>query len=109
MKPHALFAFAAAALLAYSAAAIDISQAKQQGLVGERTDGYLGAVQSSPGAEVEGLIESINRLRKAEYERIAKQNGQSVQVVESLAAQKALQQTRPGHYVMNASGEWVKK
>lgn len=35
-----------------AAHALDLDAAKQQGLVGEQTDGYVGAVSASPSAEV---------------------------------------------------------
>ena len=98
---------AVACLMAASAFALDLDMAKAQGLVGEQRDGYLGAVKA--GGEVDALIADINAKRRAEYARIAAGNGQPVATVEKLAASKAFQMTKPGHYIMDAGGAWVKK
>ena len=96
-----------ACLMAVSAFALDLDMAKAQGLVGEKRDGYLGAVKV--GGEVDALVADINTKRRAEYERIAAGNGQPITTVEKLAASKAFQMTQPGHYIMDAGGAWVKK
>jgi len=93
--------------LGSTAFALDLDSAKAQGLVGEMRNGYLGVV--SGGAEVETLVGSINAKRKEEYQRIAATNNQPLATVEKLAAAKAIQMTRPGNYVMDAGGSWVKK
>jgi uncharacterized protein YdbL (DUF1318 family) len=85
---------------------LDLGTAKAQGLVGETTGGYLGAVV--PGAEVDQLIQSINSQRQAQYQSIAQSTGTSVQNVETIAGQKAIARTAPGHYV-NTGGGWAPK
>lgn len=97
------------ALLAMGSAAyaLDLDSAKAQGLVGERRDGYLGVI--SGGGEAQSLVSSINAKRKEEYARIAAANKQPIATVEKLAAAKAIQMTKPGHFVMDAGGNWVKK
>lgn len=105
---HSLYALVAGLiLLPQLASALTLDEAKAQGLVGERPTGYLGAVKS--GSEVNGLVDSINSQRRAEYERIAKQNGQSREAVEAVAAQKAYELTRPGYYLQGADGSWKTK
>jgi len=100
-------ALAIALLLAASQVlALDLQDAKSQGLVGETVNGYLGAVKSS--AEVNALVNDINAKRKAEYQRIAKQNGIAVSDVEALAGKKAIDKTPSGQYV-NVTGSWMKK
>ena len=66
--------------------ALDIHQAKSQGLVGERLDGYLGIVKSSAG--VKSLVDKVNKGRRDYYKDIAKRNGTSQNVVEALAGKK---------------------
>ena len=89
--------------------AIDLQSAKDQGLVGEMMSGYLGVVKSPPSAEVKALIDDVNGKRKQNYMRIAKEVNKPLSVVEKLAAEKAHQKTKPGHYVQTASGGWVKR
>jgi uncharacterized protein YdbL (DUF1318 family) len=96
-----------ALLLPLPAFALSLDAAKAQGLVGERMDGYLGPVETTP--EVVALVKNINNQRRAEYEKIAGANGQSLEVVQKLAAQKAYELTPAGFYIQGASGGWVKK
>lgn len=100
---------AALALLAISPAlwALDLHQAKSQGLVGETATGYLAPV-NAPTAEVTALVNDINRQRKTEYERIAGQNKIAVKDVEALAAQKAIEKTPAGQFV-RTNGQWQRK
>jgi len=99
----------ASALLVVSPAlwALDLHEAKSQGLVGETATGYIAPV-SAPTAEVTALVNDINRQRKAEYERIAGQNKIAVKDVEVLAAQKAIEKTPAGQFV-RSNGQWQRK
>lgn len=83
MKTHIWFA-AVALMIASPAFALDLQGARSQGLVAETPEGYVTAVKSS--AEVDALVSDVNAKRRAEYERIAKEKGQSVEVVGKLAA-----------------------
>jgi hypothetical protein len=94
-------------LLVAPAYAIDLQAAKDQGLVGETTTGYLEAV-SSPSAEVKALIESINAQRKAKFQEIATRNNTSLDAVEKLAGKKAIEKSEPGSYI-KLGGTWQKK
>lgn len=106
-----IFALAALtlSLAAFPAFAIDLDSAKAQGLVGERADGYIGAVTSAPSAEVVSLIDSINRQRKTVYQQTAAGNGQTLSVVEKLAADKLKARLASGQFYMDGSGSWKKK
>lgn len=90
-----------------SAFALSLDEAKAKGLIGEKTNGYLGAVHPS-NAEAQALVEDVNRKRRQAYEDIAKRNGTSVQAVETLAGEKAIQNTKPGNFVEGPGG-WIKK
>lgn len=89
--------------------AISLEDAKRQGLVGEQPNGYLEAVVPNPPADVRALIADINAKRRRKYEQVAKTNGTSLDVVETLAGKTAIQKTPPGQYVRSASGRWIKK
>lgn len=94
-------------LAAQPAFAIDLQTAKQQGLVGETTGGYLEAVQSA-SSEVSALIDSINAQRKQKYQEIAARNNTSLQAVEQLAGKKAIEKSTPGSYI-KLGGSWQQK
>ena len=86
--------------------ALSLDDAKENGLVGEQQNGYLGVVVQSSDAEK--LVVEVNALRKAKYAELAAKNGITLEQVEKLAAQKAYQKTESGHYLQN-NGQWIKK
>lgn len=96
-------------LLTFNAAAfaMNLDEAKAKGLVGEQLDGYLGLVVEN--SEARQVVEEINAKRKLVYQKLAQQNGVSLDVVAKLAAEKAAEKTQSGHYIQNMDGEWVKK
>ncbi len=84
MKTQIIVGALAAMLLSLPAYALDLHSARSSGLVAETSAGYIKAVKSS--AEVDALVKEVNAKRRAEYERISKENGQPVDVVGKLAA-----------------------
>lgn len=102
-----IIAAATLILLPQLAFALSLEEAKSKGVVGERQDGYLGVVSDS--ADATALVKSINNQRRAEYDRIAGQNGAPRAAIEKLAAEKAFAITPSGQYVQGSNGSWVKK
>lgn len=92
---------------AMSSLALTLTEAKAKGLVGEQPNGYLGVV--SPSLAVSALINHVNAERLHYYKLIAKENGTSLLSVEGVAGQTAIYQTRPGYYIRNPFGDWIKK
>ncbi len=86
-----------------------LDEAKERGLVGEDSTGYLSAVANSPSREVRALIGTVNEKRLAEYERISQANNIPVKDVEKLAARKAFDKTLPGHFIRQPGSSWQKK
>jgi uncharacterized protein YdbL (DUF1318 family) len=93
--------------IAFSAWAISLDDAKQQGLVGEMSNGYLGLIIDSPDAK--SLVTSVNEKRKSIYMNLARTNKITMQQVTALAGKKAYDKTQPGHFIQNSAGQWVKK
>ena len=93
-------------LLCQPAFALELSDAKSQGLVGETPTGYLEVVKANP--EADKLIKEINAKRKTHYQEIAKKNKTPLNAVEKLAGQKAMEKTPAGQYV-KVGGKWQKK
>ena len=92
-----------------AAMALDLSSAKSQGLLGEKADGYLGAVPGKATAEAKDLMNDINEKRREHYTTISKKNGQPISVVEKLAGEKVISRLSNGQYYQDASGKWVQK
>lgn len=95
-----------AVCMSFSSWAISLDDAKNQGLVGEDSSGYLGLVVQN--AEAKAVVDDINTKRKAQYLKLAKKNNLSLSQVEALAAAKTIEKTQSGHYV-EVNGNWVKK
>lgn len=104
-----IFAAIGLLLLLQNAWAIDIRDAKAQGLIGEANTGYIAAVQSPASAEVRALIADVNAKRKAQFGQTAKKTGTTPTQVAYRFYELAVQRTAPGHYYQDASGKWKKK
>ena len=87
--------------------AMSVEEAKTKGLVGEKANGYLGVV--NPGSqEAQSLTNEENTKRRQAYEDIAARNRTQLDAVEALAGEKAIQNTKPGHFVEGPGG-WTRK
>lgn len=89
------------------AQSMSLQQAQAQGLVGERTNGYVGIVEDAPG--IARLVDDTNLKRRQLYRDIARKNGIPLDAVETLAAEKAVQRAESGEFVQDANGNWIKK
>jgi len=103
------FALIAALGATAGASGLDLERAKDQGLVGERADGYVGIVVEQADAPVQALVNGVNAKRRAAYEEIARKNGTSVDTVAVLAGQKLIERAASGEWVTDADGVWRKK
>ena len=95
------------AALSFSAWALDLQQAKQQGLVGEQLNGLVGVVQGS--VEATAVANEVNRKRLASYQEIAQRTGTSLTIVQARAGQLNIERTQAGYYIQLADGSWRKK
>ena len=89
--------------------AIDIRDAKSEGLVGEANTGYIAAVTSPASAEVRALLADVNAKRKAQFEATARKTGAKTDQVAYRFYELAVQKTAPGGYYQDSSGRWKKK
>jgi len=93
--------------ITFFAWALSLDDAKQQGLVGEMSNGYLGMVVNT--AEAKSLVNSVNQKRKSIYMDLARKNKITMEQVTALAGKKAYAKTQSGHFIKNSAGKWVKK
>ena len=91
---------------AQTSAKTTVDQAKNDGLIGERIDGYLGFVGASVPANVQAAMNEINIRRKSVYTKLARAQNVSVEVVAALSGEKLTAKALPGHKVMLANGVW---
>ncbi|GAA0693183.1 hypothetical protein GCM10009104_20590 [Marinobacterium maritimum] len=98
-----------ALLLSLPAYAISLDDAKAQGLVGERSTGYLGIVTTSPSADVKQLVQQVNSKRRALYQQKAGKAGVSLEIMELRTGERLQQMTPAGEYIQDDNGRWVRK
>lgn len=80
--------------------------ARESGLVGEKSDGYLGFVVS-PSASVRALVEDINIKRKAAYSKEALANGATVEEMALRSGCRLIaERTVAGEKYQTPSGQW---
>jgi uncharacterized protein YdbL (DUF1318 family) len=104
-----LFALLVALGLALPAAALDLEQARSQGLVGERVDGYVGAVPADPPPAVKALVKDVNAKRRERYAQIAREQAIPIEAVAAQAGQKLVDRAPSGQWVAGSDGRWRKK
>jgi uncharacterized protein YdbL (DUF1318 family) len=97
----------AALLFALPAFAVDLHEARGSGLVGEKLDGYVAALKATP--DVQALVNGVNAQRQQEYARIAKEKGQTADVVAKLAAQQIINGLPAGNSYQAPDGSWKKR
>jgi len=105
--PFSKFAGILCLLMAFTASALTLQEAKKSGFLGELPSGYIGMVKSNQ--EAKSIMNSVNEKRLAHFKAIAKKNGLSVRQVAALAGSKFISKTSSGNYIKNSSGSWIKK
>lgn len=87
-----------------------VERAKDNCVIGEQADGYLGFVPGKDtSTELQRQVRSINQQRKSAYASLARKNNVSVEVTAALTAEKLIRSARPGECVRGTDGKWVKK
>ncbi len=103
----ALTAMPAAADIMASKALVDA--AKKQGVVGEKSNGFLGFVKPSSDAALNAAVEEINAGRKDVYAQAAAKNGVSIEAAgQSAFVNVIMKKMAPGDYYQDASGNWAR-
>lgn len=95
-----------ACIISVAAWAVDINSAKNDGLVGEQLNGYLGLVNTTD-VDAAALVTEINRKRKAHYQSIANKQNTALANIEQIAGEKLVQRAKSSgqHYQTNSGWE----
>lgn len=86
-----------------------IDAAIAEGLIGERIDGYLGAVSGDIDPATMRKMNDINNQRRALYAKLAEDTNTTTAQVARLTGEKQIAKAAPGAYVMTESGGWTRK
>ncbi len=83
--------------------------ARDQGLIGEKPDGYLGYV-TSPSPAIDVLVKDINIKRKDAYTKAASANGATVEEMAFRNGCRLIaERVAVGEKYQTSSGSWVTK
>ena len=81
--------------------------ARESGLIGEKSDGYLGFA-TAPSASIRALVEDINIKRKAAYSKEALANGATVEEMALRSGCRLIaERTVAGEKYQTPSGQWM--
>lgn len=81
-------------------------QARADGLIGEKTDGYLGFV-TPPSPAVKALVDNLNIKRKAKYTEEALANGATVEEMAFRTGCRLIKErTAPGEMYQAPDKSW---
>lgn len=89
--------------------ALSLQEAKLDGLVGERNDGYVGYVVTPASDEVKAVVKNVNNKRRAKFTSSANSNNLKTEQVAQRFYQRAIEATATGNYYQDAGGAWTKK
>jgi len=98
--------FVVSLVLPFIAFCMDLPQARSSKLIAEDNHGYIQALDSSE--EVKLLVNEVNAKRKAEYIRITKESGASLDEVEALSAKRIIDSLPEGSKIM-VNGQVLEK
>jgi uncharacterized protein YdbL (DUF1318 family) len=84
-----------------------IVELKNNGIIGENSEGYLEFIGSKK--ENENIIDAENNDRKLIYEAIAERENTTAEKVGKRRAQQIAEKADPGEWLKNEKGKWYKK
>ena len=108
MKKLLLSILLASFLVSTPAFALTLDQARQQGLVGEATNGLL-VLRDNNHAQARNLVNSINAERTQAFKTGASNAGVALEVFQIRAGERIRQQLPSGVWYQDANGQWHKK
>jgi len=101
-------------LVPLAAVALTLDEARDKGLVGEDSTGYIGAVSPNPSRDVQTLVDEVNAKRRAAYEDVARKTSTpsdpvTAEDVGRVGASKIIEKSGPGTYIRLPGQGWQKK
>ncbi|OIN87886.1 MAG: hypothetical protein AUJ12_00255 [Alphaproteobacteria bacterium CG1_02_46_17] len=90
------------------AADMDLSTAKNVGLVGETSNGLVAATLPNPSPEIASLVNRTNKGRLVVYKETAAKQSIPLEEVQKIAAQKIFNMAAKGEFLM-IDGQWKQK
>ena len=83
-------------------------QAKDQGKVGEGTDGFV-YVRESDSEKIKNMAAAENEDRKMLFKAMSSKTGGSVDEVANKFSKALVKKCKKGHWFRKSSGEWIQR
>jgi len=83
-------------------------QAKDQGVVGEGTDGFA-YVREGDSEKIKKMVADENEDRKILFKVMSSKTGGSVDEVANKFSKALIQKSKKGHWFRKSSGEWMQR
>ena len=83
-------------------------QAKDQGKVGEGTDGFV-YVRESDSEKIKKMVAAENEDRKMLFKAMSSKTGGSVDEVANKFSKALVKKSKKGHWFRKSSGEWIQR
>ena len=83
-------------------------QAKDQGKVGEGTDGFV-YVRESDSEKIKKMVAAENGDRKMLFKAMSSKTGGSVDEVANKFSKALVKKSKKGHWFRKSSGEWIQR
>ena len=83
-------------------------QAKDNGIVGEGTDGFV-YVREGDSEKIVKMVANENEDRKILFKAMSSKTGGSVEEVANKFSKALVQKSKKGHWFRKSSGEWMQR
>ena len=83
-------------------------QAKDQGVVGEGTDGFV-YVREGDSEKIVKMVADENEDRKILFKAMSSKTGGSFEEVANKFSKALVQKSKKGHWFRKSSGEWMQR
>ena len=83
-------------------------KAKDEGVVGEGTDGFV-YVRESDSEKIKKMVAAENEDRKMLFKAMSSKTGGSVDEVANKFSKALVKKSKKGHWFRKSSGEWIQR
>ena len=86
-----------------------LDDARAQGAIGERFDGFAAVRDKSAPAATRKLVEDINSKRRKLYNQVSTREGTTLEAVGRIYAREIVENVPAGTWILRENGQWTKK
>jgi uncharacterized protein YdbL (DUF1318 family) len=86
-----------------------LDDARAQGAIGERFDGFAAIRDPSASAGARTLVEDINAKRRKLYNEVSTREGTTIEAVGRIYARQIVDIVPAGTWILGENGKWVRK